>query len=227
MARPARALVAVLAAAGITLSLMAPAVADEVSDAPVTVDDQVTIGGTTTEVVDVLDNDSDPNGDDLALCRFTVADDVPVFVDLVDDMLYISPYANTSGTYEVTYYACDFDYLTPGTLTVEVVKVPLVRAKKLARPGRVRFKNPGPKPVVVLYGDRNEQRPDGRVRVAPGQAEKVTVMRKRIDWVAFVRRTGAYAGKGVLTHVKLPRSTRDQARSRPLGASARQAWATR
>ncbi|WP_323792399.1 Ig-like domain-containing protein [Nocardioides sp.] len=231
MTRTGGTLVAGLAAAGtalsLALSLMAPAAADEAAGAPVTVDDQVTVNGTSTEVVDVLANDSDPNDDVLALCRFTVPDDAAVFVERVDDMLYISPYSNESGTYEITYYACDFDYLTPGTLTIEVVKTPLVRAKKLARPGRVHFKNPGPKRVVVLYGNRKEPRPDGRVRIAPGAAEKVTVMRKRIYWVAFVPRTGAYAGEGVVTHIKVPRGRSARPTAPPLGATAQQMWASR
>lgn len=191
----------------LALSLPAPAVADGTTDAPVTVDDQVRVVGTATEVVAVLDNDSDPDGDDLALCRFTVPDDVPVFVDRVDDVLYISPHANVSGTYEITYYACDFDHLTPGTLTVEVIEMPHVRARKLARPGRVRFENPGPRPVVVLYGDRREERPDGRVRLKAGATAKVSVTRKRLYYVAFVLRTGAFAGEGVVKHIKRPRAS--------------------
>lgn len=223
MSRSPRVLAALL-----TLALLAPtsALADEASDAPVTVDDTVMLDGNSTQAVDVIANDSDPNGDDVTVCRVSVPKGAPLYVDAVDDLLYVSSTTNKTATYEITYYACDFDYLTPATLTVEVTKVPEIEATKLRRPGLVRFTNPGTKKVVVLYGSRKKSQPDGKVKVAPQKSETVSVIRKKLYYVAFVRGSGSFAGSGTVKHITLPEYGKGLGARPSFGATTLKAWTT-
>ena len=48
------------------------------------------------------------------------------------------------GTYTFTYYACDFSYLTPGTITITVEALPNISVKKIAsNPGTPPGHQPG------------------------------------------------------------------------------------
>ncbi len=219
---------AAFAAAALSLSLFAPtaAIADEATDAPVTMDDTIEVEGGGFNGVDVLANDTDPNGDELAVCRLDVPDDLPIFAEIFDGQVFISSYENKTASFDITYYACDFDYLTPATLTINVTKIPEVKAKKLKKPGKVKFTNPGSKKVVVLYGDRREDQPDGQVGVAPMKSETVKVIRKKLFYIAFVRRTGSFAGQGFVKNIKLPKKGSDRPVSQSFGAKALKAWNT-
>lgn len=224
-ARRLRGSALVVGALSLALLIPTPAIARDLDGAPVTTDDTIEIDGFSTNLADVLANDTDPDADKLAICRVTVPKKVPIYVDNVDDVLYVSSFENVTASYDVTYYACDFEHLTAGTLTVNVTKVPEVRAKKLKRPGRLKFTNPGTKKVVVLYGSRRELNPDGRVRIAGGDSAKVTVTRKKIYFVAFVRRTGSLAGEGTIKHIDLPKRSSARAVTDTFSAKARAAWA--
>ncbi len=216
-----------LVAAALSLTLAAPTAANarDTDGMPVTVDDTLDLDGSSGGVAEVLANDTDPDGDELAICRVTVPEDIPLYVDAVEDVVYVQSLENTTATYEITYYACDFEHLTAGTLTINVSQVPEVRAKKLQRPGRLKFTNPGEKRVVVLYGNRNEDRPDGRVGIAPKSSAKVTVFRKRIYYIAFVRRTGSLVGEGFIKNIKLPKTSDGRTQVATYNAKALEAWA--
>ncbi|MDO9455804.1 hypothetical protein [Nocardioides sp.] len=214
-----------LMVAGLTLVSLtslgaAPAVADEAADAPVTTADRLTLhvtpeGGSGRQL-DVLANDTDPNGDDLEICRVVVPEDSPLTVrqfetyrepdpesggsDLDEvpvEVLDVQAFVSRATTATFTYYACDRDYLTPATVTVTLEPVPPVRARKVAgKLGRVRFTNPGDLRVVVLYGGPHEEEPDGRLRLAPGASRTIRVQRPRLVFVAFLPRTGALINTG-------------------------------
>jgi hypothetical protein len=208
---PLRRLAAPVAAALVAALLGAvPAQADESTDAPVTADDRVNVPGTAYRLVDVLANDSDPGGDQLAVCRAQVPDGVPLHVDVLSvdegNRLLVQPLVNRSGTYRLTYWACDFDYLTPATVTVTVKAVPQVTgAVVTARPGRVRFRNPGTRPAVVVYGAPRTGQADGEVRVAAGAATVVRTTRRALFFVAYVPRTGEPLGDGYVRPIPQPR----------------------
>jgi hypothetical protein len=94
-------------------------------------------------VVDVTANDSDPDGDQLEVCRVgPFPRKVGALVQ--DGELIVLPSRRAHGTYTLTYYACDQSYLTVGTLTVKV-KPPAPTFDIIpvgdAPPGRIRLVN--------------------------------------------------------------------------------------
>jgi hypothetical protein len=94
-------------------------------------------------VVDVTANDSDPDGDQLEVCRVGPAPRaVGALVEGGD--LVVLPSRRAHGTYTLTYYACDNSYLTAGTLTVKV-RPPAPTFDIIpvgdAPPGRIRLVN--------------------------------------------------------------------------------------
>lgn len=205
-------------AAALTLGLLAtglaqptPAIAAPV-DAPVTQDDRVTMYAGGEASVDLLANDSDPQGADLAVCRIGPESyrnlDVLTFSDgRSTNVSVITSPRMPSGTYELTYYACNYERLTPGTLTVTVKRPKAVQASRVVdRPGRVRFKNPNERRVVVLWGSRSEERPDGRISIPAHEARIVQVQRTQVFWIAFLPTVGAVAGSGIVRGIELPRT---------------------
>ncbi len=184
-----------------------PASADAATDAPVTAPDKVTVWSGDMRGVNVLANDSDPQGDSLAVCR--VAESTHEKVQFVSGggeiFLFVSPRAK-AGTYELTYYACDFEYLTPGTVTVTVKRAKRVQVTKIeGRPGKLKVANPNSRSVVVMYGNPEEQRPDGTLRLAAHKAQVITVTRVRIFWIAFFPKTGTFVGAGFVRGIELPK----------------------
>jgi hypothetical protein len=239
-----RLLAATLVAAVVAALAPATAHADEASDAPVTADDRVSVRGTSFAIADVLANDTDPNGDELRICRVDVPRGVPLSVEIgrggndepmtgrevegEGDVLGVVPMRNRTGTHRITYYACDTRYLTPATLTVTVKAEPEVTARKVdGKPGRVRFSNPTNRTVVVLYGGPRADEPDGRFRLTPRTGRTVTVDRRRIVYIAFARRTGEPVGFGFVRDIRRPARDAVRTTARPsLGARELHAWRT-
>ncbi|WP_457185120.1 Ig-like domain-containing protein [Nocardioides sp. P5_E3] len=208
----------------------APVAGDDV----VTVEARSTeFGGVT--LIDVLANDSAADGEVLEICRvqapergLSVAEAQPdggftietpeaayssgvsggSFEEGAREQLVVLSWANRAGTYQFTYWACDTEHLTPATVTVTVTKTPEVTVRKVDRPGRLRFTNPRTSRAVVIYGGLDQDRPDGRVRLAPGTHRTQRVERRAIRWVAFAPRTGQTIGEGVVRGIRLPGSTR-------------------
>ncbi|MXG88847.1 Ig-like domain-containing protein [Nocardioides flavescens] len=190
----ASALLAATTTAGLA-TLQVPAAQAATGSAPVTAPDAVSVfaGGSTT--IEPLQNDTDPDGDQLALCR--TGDDPsvdptgkPFFIsaDSTSVTVMVSPRVEP-GTYTVTYYACDLSYLTPGTITLTVEKAPEIKAVAVKdRPGLVRFKNPADFAVLIVWGARNEEDFDGSVRVPSGESRTVRVHHERVIWAAFSRK---------------------------------------
>lgn len=231
--RPLTTLVAV-GATCLTLAPVVPAHADRATDAPVTADDRVTVSGSYTEAgyggggqpvtVDVLADDSDPNGDELAICRVEVPGNAPLLVDEApaDDRhrtarparswsrssgsaptaLYVVALGNRAASYAVRYWACDHEYLTPATLTVTVEPVEPVRAKVLRGRERVRFTNPLQRAVRVEWGGLRSQDPDGSVLVRPGRSKIVDATRRTIVWIAMTRTRSSPVGLGIIRRLR-------------------------
>lgn len=214
-------------AAGLVLALAAPlpaqaAQALEPSGAPVTVDDTHQILGTGPMgpyargySVNVLANDSDPDGDELELCEVSVPEGAPLgaFPDEQaaergnPGWLRIESSRNRSASYDVTYYACDAEHRSPGILTVDVVRIEPVVGTAGRRPGRARFTNPGPFDMTVSYGrhlgDPERYDHQGEVAVAAGASVSVPVPGRRIGFRAYVPEGGyADGGRGVVRGIR-------------------------
>jgi Big-like domain-containing protein len=111
---------------------------------PVTTPDHVTVHVGDGEPVDVTDNDSDPDGDELQVCRLGELPRALAGSFVAQGDLFLVPGPRARGTYTLTYYACDTSYLTAGTVTV-TVKPPLPTLDIIpvgdAPPGKIRLVN--------------------------------------------------------------------------------------
>lgn len=191
------------------------------------------LGGATT--IDVLANDSAADGSVLEICRVQppesglsaaeVSPDGDYSIEIphagfsvsnaggspdegAREQLVVMSWANRAGTYQLTYWACDSEHLTPATVTVTVTESPEVTVRKVDRPGRLRFTNPRTTSVVVMYGGVRGGRPDGRVRLAPGAHTTERVQRRAIRWMAYSARTGEPLSEGVVRGIRLSGSSR-------------------
>jgi len=197
--RRARALATGLLSLTLALGVMATAEASP----PVTRPDTVTVTAGTPTSIRPTANDTDPDGDELAICRLGKRPR-GVFTEPVDGDLWII--AARPGTYTLHYYACDFQSLTRGTITIEVTKpvVPEVRVRKLRRPGKLRVVNRSDFGVTFLWGSLAKARPDGERWIRPGRRIVINVRRPSIVWVAGNERLLAF-DLGVVRGIRLPR----------------------
>jgi hypothetical protein len=215
------ALAVLVAGAGFTT--VAPASAAP----PVAVDDHKWMYPGQGRAIDVLANDSDPDGDALAICRLApVPDDAAYFVDVEGDRLFV--YAGEGNTEDIviTYYACDYETLVPATLTLSFREVIPVAVETAARPGRLRVTNDNDKPVSFLYGSFSQPKPDGRVKVPAHGSLTVRVHRHKIDWIAILARSVS-AGFGHVRGIVLPGDDRAAGRTLSLSRAEARAWASR
>jgi hypothetical protein len=214
-----RALTALVALTlGATLATITPAyAADPDPQAPVVVDDTITMWPGQLREVDVLANDTDPDGDgsDLALCRFPAPDlssgVIPrVLVVPAGELegttagaLMVIADPRAHGTHTVAYHVCDYDFLVPATLTVVVRDVaPVDVAKVPGKPGRLTVTNENEQPIHFWYGHPQARRPDAKVLVPAHGTITVTVQRTRIVWIGVIGRRGI-ADHGFVNHIKL------------------------
>lgn len=214
---------AVVATTVLTGALLSqPAFADD-TPLPVVGPDTVTLYPGQSTMLNLLDNDSSPTGDDLALCRFPGLDlfsmDLPdVLVMEMEQYggepgeVLVQPNVGAQGTHEVDYYVCDHTHLVPATLTVIIRDVATVEVTKLPhKAGRLHVTNPNDKPIRFWYGDPRANRPDGRIKVAAGDTVTVRVQRHRIQWIALIGPMGkaesmtgpGIAGYGIVRDIKL------------------------
>src|SRR3954453_14793425 len=132
-----RALPALLALAFAVLGLAAvsaaPAARAATGSPPVTAPDTATVLQANTVAVKPISNDHDPDNDLLALCRIGTEHYRGLAIDSFGDEVdvFAKPKAKP-GVYTFTYYACDYSYLVPGTITVTVEALPTIPVKKVA-----------------------------------------------------------------------------------------------
>jgi hypothetical protein len=218
----ATALAVLVAGAGLTVA--APASAAP----PVAVDDHKWMYPGQFRTIDVLANDSDPDGDDLAVCRLApIPEDAPYFAGIEDGKVFVWASEDPTEDIVITYYACDYDTLVPATLTISFREIVPVVAEKAQRPGRIRVTNDNDRSVMFLYGSFREPRPDGRVKVPANGSMTVRVHRHTIDWIAILARS-VPAGVGHVRGIVLPGDDRAAAKSvAALTRAERKAWAAR
>lgn len=211
------AIVVLLALAGGTQ----PAQADDPDDpvdptAPVVVDDTVRVWPGDTRTLDVLANDSDPGGDDLAVCLLPVQalrDPSPVDVeDLASSPfggdpgdLRVSVAAHAApGSYAIHYYTCSRTRLTPATLTVEVRRLDPLRVTASSRRGFLTITNPNPARVRVDAFGRHYCLTTSR-SVPARSTREMRVHESVIHWQATITRN-TWAGSGTVHDIPLRRS---------------------
>jgi hypothetical protein len=215
--------------AGLLASLTAlPAAQAATGSAPVTQPDAAgsVYPGNVTFLVP-LANDTDPDGDELAICRLGTEKYKGIRPDYlgVDFAIAVGPKAKP-GTYTFTYYACDFSYLTPGTITVTVEEALDFTVKKIdGRPGKLKVTNGAPFTVRFLYGSFEEEGPDGTLRIKRGESVVITVHRTRIDWIATSRNGEIFVGSRSVLNIKLPPGDGPPAQGRTdVPAAVARAW---
>ncbi|GAB3262555.1 Ig-like domain-containing protein [Nocardioides dilutus] len=190
--------------------------------APVTVADTASMYPGNIVEVAPLANDTDADGDDLAICR--IAESSYKRVSLIagfdeegqpsETLLLISGTRAKPGTYTFTYYACDFETLVAGTITLTINEPPAITAKALpGKPGKIKVKNPADFKIRFLYGSFKEPNPDGVVRIARNSSVILTVRRTRIDWIALTRK-GEFLVRGKIENIVLPPGTTPPAAGR-------------
>jgi len=183
----------------------APAANAVTGSPPVTAPDAVTVLQANTVAIHPVNNDHDPDNDLLALCRLGTEHYKGLAVDFFGDELdvFAKPHAKP-GTYTFTYYACDYSYLVPGTVSVTVQELPKIPVKKVAsRPGVLRVTNPTDMSMRFLYGSFDEDQPDGSLVIAKGDTVVIKVHRTRIDWIATSRKGDVFLGTGHVNGIKL------------------------
>lgn len=207
---------------GLTLLGTTASYADEPA-LPVVVGDTISLYPGQVDLINVLANDSSPDGDDLALCRFpepdftgnklpaVVAMDMGSLGEPGDVMVMTAPRAH--GTHVVDYYVCDHTHLVAAQLTVEIKAVAPVTVRKVAgKPGRLQVTNKNDKAIRFWYGDRRAEDPDGKVRIPAGTTRMVPVRRHTIVWIALIGgghgkaaqlSSPGIAGHGVVRDIKL------------------------
>jgi hypothetical protein len=183
----------------------APAANAATGSPPVTTPDAVSVLQANTVAIHPVNNDHDPDNDLLALCRLGTEHYKGLAVDFFGDELdvFAKPHAKP-GTYTFTYYACDYSYLVPGTVSVTVQELPKIPVKKVAsRPGVLRVTNPTDISMRFLFGSFDEDQPDGSVLIAKGDTVTIKVHRTRIDWIATSRKGDILLGHGHVDGIKL------------------------
>ncbi|GAA4718672.1 hypothetical protein GCM10023349_43300 [Nocardioides conyzicola] len=197
------------------VGVFAVGVAEADVPAPVVVNDSITMWPGSTDMIDVLANDTDPAGGDLAFCRLPkLASPGPIHVadasmfssEIEPGDLQVSADAGARGTYEVDYYVCNHDHLTPATLTVDIRPVePVDVVAAPRRPGWLRVDNHNSRRVFVLILDRGGCRMDGHGYVPAHGSRLLRARHHRITWIAGIGAgdDGGVADQGRLNRVPL------------------------
>ena len=195
----AAAIALVIAAPG-SVALASPATAAP----PVVKNDHKWIYPGSFRSIDVLANDSDADGDELAICRVETPDDAEYFAEEEDGKLAVYVPEDPGEDIVIHYYVCDFETLVPATLTLSFREIHPIKITKLDRPGLLRVRNDNSRVVRFLYGSFRNERPDGRTRVFPNDSVVIRVHRHTIDWLAYFPRGGILVGIGHVRRIELP-----------------------
>lgn len=182
--------------------------------APVTVGDRLEGRAGSLLEIAPLRNDSDADGDPLELCRLGT---VPpgLEAELFDDDT-IMVVAARAGTYTLDYYACDFDHLTRGTITVVATPAAVIslRIRKLRQPGKLRVVNRSAFRVSFAWGSAEEDRADGSRWIRPGGRVVISVRRPSIMWSAANLHQDVFK-LGAVRGIRLPKGTKALAPGAP------------
>ncbi len=172
---------------------------------PVTTPDSVHLWAGGQLPVDVLGNDSDPQGQPLDLCRGDTygpgAAPAVWGYPTYDGTFSLSATEGATGDHVLNYYACNSGRMDPGTVTVHIERAaPLVVHRVKGHPHRVHLFNPDPGPATFYLSLGN------RTLVKSGSVSAhthttVRVPLKRLRWSGFIGVERGFAGRGNLPQV--------------------------
>lgn len=204
--------------------LAQPASADGETEPPVAVDDAYTWYAGGGGPLDVLANDSDPQGAELAVCKVKSDESSEVGVaELLDGQVIAFTSTEPTGDLVFRYYACNDEFLTPATVTIAFKQAKPLRVHKVAgRPGRLEVRNPNDHAARFLWG--SHRGPVGIVHIPAAGSRIVRVSTPRIMWVGLIGRENGYAGDGRIRNIDVPDGSQPAARH--LSPRTRRAWAS-
>lgn len=217
-----------LAASGIAGVAASPAHAADGTDLtdrpPVAVADVVTAYQGDQREIDLLSNDTDPDGDVLAVCRLGrsaravrleadsfVFDGEPTPLGIGTTYLVVGAHA-AAGTYTISYQACDTALMTAGVVTVHVRHLRHVTVQRTARPRYVRVHNPTGFRADFFWSTVNGVR-FGSTTIPAHHTAAVHVAGATISWRAETHvgldgtvqpETPHALGSGVVRHIATP-----------------------
>lgn len=181
--------------------------------APTPRDDVVTVFAGGTRGLQALANDSDPDGDDLEICRMGTVDRglragepgrwAGEFLDLpgapVDDLMVEAGRGTAGQVLEAVYYACDETHLAPATVRVRVKRSrPLVIRPLEGEPGSFTLRNTQPFQMWFTWAWRSRQGDYATsTRVGEGRTLVFSIPVRRGTWTASNVQRG-YADRGRL-----------------------------
>jgi hypothetical protein len=152
---------------------------------PVTIADRVTVRAGGFDEVDVTGNDTDPDGDELQVCRLDAPPRALRGSSVSAGRLVVTAGPKARGSYTLTYYACDRSYLTAGTLTVQVrPPAPTLTVEPLAGlPGKVRIHNTYKNRTFrCTWRGLGADRDEGHVTVKPRSSVVVRVRAASVEF---------------------------------------------
>jgi hypothetical protein len=191
---------------------------------PTTAPDTVSVYQGNFVAVFPVKNDHDPDNDLLTICRLGTEHYKGIDAGNFGDEFDVGTSPNVKpGSYTFTYYTCDYSYLVPGTITVNVVKLPEIKVTPAGR-GQIKVKNPFDFKIRFLYGSFAEGSPDAKVLIGPKATAILPVQREKIDWVAYNRKGTLFCGTGHLKGISLRAAGRHPAGPVSLSPKLAQAW---
>ncbi len=123
------------------------------NDPPVVTDDIATVTEDTPLVIDLLGDDTDPDGDPLTLVRFTTTPTLGTITINGDGTITYTPKPGVSGVETLTYVVSDGTVEATGTLDIVIVAV---NDPPVARADAVAVNEDGTATVDVLANDADE-----------------------------------------------------------------------
>lgn len=203
-----------------------PAWADGETEPPVTAPDTYSWYAGGSGPLNVLSNDSDPQGAPLAVCKVKQPQDPETGgAMLIADSL-IAFTSGGSAPLVFSYYACNDEFLTPATVTIDVRVAAPLRVRKIpGRPGRLRVVNPNEDRAQILWGNARTGELQGRARVDASSSRVIEVRSSRIVWLGLIGRELGHAGYDQVGNIRLP--DRARAITPRISPRLRQQWARR
>jgi hypothetical protein len=197
----------ILGTVALALTIGATSLPASAASPPVTIDDTGEGFAGNQVFIAALANDIDPDGDELRICD--VPDSPYPRLEIQAEaglwLVVVPKRSARPGQYAFTYFACDSEAKTEGTLIVTIKPEPDITVTKLKRPGRLKIRNPGNFWVIVAYGQHiYRPTPHPVVAIAKRDAVVIRVHRHRIAWYAYHHRTGEYLRHGWVKNIQLP-----------------------